>query len=189
MDTKVDAGHGALLGIVTSLFSCVPGYHTTVFGVVSDCLLDHLPGIKTSGSTMEVIPALPRLQISTSLPRYLVSAGVQLRAGSSPVEPSLVRCTGSACVQNLQAQNLQEGALRVCRSHVFCPEQIRAVRISHTKARTGCEIILPKTVRILGHLRKSFFSLTELFYFILFFKEIFIYFERVTKRGRDTESE
>ncbi|XP_060143228.1 trafficking protein particle complex subunit 9 isoform X5 [Globicephala melas] len=45
------------------------GYHTTVFGVFSDCLLDNLPGIKTSGSTVEVIPALPRLQISTSLPR------------------------------------------------------------------------------------------------------------------------
>ncbi|XP_063499643.1 trafficking protein particle complex subunit 9 isoform X9 [Symphalangus syndactylus] len=47
----------------------VNGYHTTVFGVFSDCLLDNLPGIKTSGSTVEVIPALPRLQISTSLPR------------------------------------------------------------------------------------------------------------------------
>lgn len=47
----------------------VNGYHTTVFGVVSNCLLDHLPAIKTSGSTVEVIPALPRLQISTSLPR------------------------------------------------------------------------------------------------------------------------
>nr|XP_051687490.1 trafficking protein particle complex subunit 9-like isoform X1 [Oryctolagus cuniculus] len=32
----------------------VNGYHTTIFGVVSDCLLDHLPGIKTSGSTVEV---------------------------------------------------------------------------------------------------------------------------------------
>ncbi|XP_054564447.1 trafficking protein particle complex subunit 9 isoform X2 [Eptesicus fuscus] len=47
----------------------VNGYHTTVFGVFSDCLLDNLPGIKTNGSTVEVIPALPRLQISTSLPR------------------------------------------------------------------------------------------------------------------------
>ncbi|XP_036119746.1 trafficking protein particle complex subunit 9 isoform X2 [Molossus molossus] len=47
----------------------VNGYHTTVFGVFSDCLLDNLPGIKTSGSTVEVIPALPRVQISTSLPR------------------------------------------------------------------------------------------------------------------------
>ncbi|XP_066121704.1 trafficking protein particle complex subunit 9 isoform X1 [Saccopteryx bilineata] len=47
----------------------VNGYHTTVFGVFSDCLLDSLPGVKTSGSTVEVIPALPRLQISTSLPR------------------------------------------------------------------------------------------------------------------------
>nr|XP_051686106.1 trafficking protein particle complex subunit 9-like [Oryctolagus cuniculus] len=50
----------------------VNGYHTTVFGVVSDCLRDQLPGIKTSGSTVEVIPALPRLQISTSLPRYQI---------------------------------------------------------------------------------------------------------------------
>uniref|UniRef100_A0A8D1DWF7 Trafficking protein particle complex subunit 9 n=1 Tax=Sus scrofa TaxID=9823 RepID=A0A8D1DWF7_PIG len=47
----------------------VNGYHTTVFGVFSDCFLDNLPGVKTGGSTVEVIPALPRLQISTSLPR------------------------------------------------------------------------------------------------------------------------
>ncbi|XP_038615904.1 trafficking protein particle complex subunit 9 [Tachyglossus aculeatus] len=47
----------------------VNGYHTCVFGVFSDCLLDNLPGIKTNGSTVEVVPALPRLQISTSLPR------------------------------------------------------------------------------------------------------------------------
>lgn len=49
-----------------------------VFGVFSDCLLDNLPGVKTSGSTVEVIPALPRLQISTSLPRY--GSGVCLPA-------------------------------------------------------------------------------------------------------------
>lgn len=58
----------ALSGVVKPTV-CVAGYHTTVFGVFSDCLLDNLPGLKTSGSTVEVIPALPRLQISTSLPR------------------------------------------------------------------------------------------------------------------------
>nr|XP_021157057.1 trafficking protein particle complex subunit 9 isoform X2 [Columba livia] len=47
----------------------VNGYHTSVFGVYSDCLLDNLPGVKTNGCAVEVIPALPRLQISTSLPR------------------------------------------------------------------------------------------------------------------------
>lgn len=47
----------------------VNGYHTSVFGVFSDCQLESLPGLKTSGCTVEVIPALPRLQISTSLPR------------------------------------------------------------------------------------------------------------------------
>ncbi|XP_066571939.1 trafficking protein particle complex subunit 9 isoform X2 [Amia ocellicauda] len=47
----------------------VNGYHTSVFGVTSDCLLEGLPGVKTSGVTVEVIPALPRLQLSTSLPR------------------------------------------------------------------------------------------------------------------------
>ncbi|XP_072183487.1 trafficking protein particle complex subunit 9 isoform X2 [Excalfactoria chinensis] len=47
----------------------INGYHTSVFGVFSDCLLDSLPGVKTNGCTVEVIPALPRLQISTSLPR------------------------------------------------------------------------------------------------------------------------
>uniref|UniRef100_A0A8C4H031 Trafficking protein particle complex subunit 9 n=1 Tax=Dicentrarchus labrax TaxID=13489 RepID=A0A8C4H031_DICLA len=47
----------------------VNGYHTSVFGVTSDCLLEGLPGLKTSGCLVEVIPSLPRLQLSTSLPR------------------------------------------------------------------------------------------------------------------------
>uniref|UniRef100_A0A7N6ADD0 Trs120/TRAPPC9 N-terminal domain-containing protein n=1 Tax=Anabas testudineus TaxID=64144 RepID=A0A7N6ADD0_ANATE len=47
----------------------VNGYHTSVFGVTSDCLLEGLPGVKSSGCLVEVIPALPRLQLSTSLPR------------------------------------------------------------------------------------------------------------------------
>nr|XP_033789554.1 trafficking protein particle complex subunit 9 isoform X3 [Geotrypetes seraphini]XP_033789555.1 trafficking protein particle complex subunit 9 isoform X3 [Geotrypetes seraphini]XP_033789556.1 trafficking protein particle complex subunit 9 isoform X3 [Geotrypetes seraphini]XP_033789557.1 trafficking protein particle complex subunit 9 isoform X3 [Geotrypetes seraphini] len=47
----------------------INGYHTSVFGVSSDCLLENLPGLKSNCSTVEVIPALPRLQISTSLPR------------------------------------------------------------------------------------------------------------------------
>ncbi|XP_072225979.1 trafficking protein particle complex subunit 9 isoform X2 [Leuresthes tenuis] len=47
----------------------VNGYHTSVFGVTSDCLLEDLPGVKTSGCLVEVIPSLPRLQLSTSLPR------------------------------------------------------------------------------------------------------------------------
>ncbi|XP_061885324.1 trafficking protein particle complex subunit 9 isoform X1 [Entelurus aequoreus] len=47
----------------------VNGYHTSVFGVTSDCLLEGLPGVKTDGCLLEVVPSLPRLQLSTSLPR------------------------------------------------------------------------------------------------------------------------
>ncbi|XP_041045096.1 trafficking protein particle complex subunit 9 isoform X2 [Carcharodon carcharias] len=47
----------------------VNGYQTSVFGVSSDCLLEDLHGVKTNGCTVEVVPALPRLQITTSLPR------------------------------------------------------------------------------------------------------------------------
>uniref|UniRef100_A0A8C7FE45 Trafficking protein particle complex subunit 9 n=1 Tax=Oncorhynchus kisutch TaxID=8019 RepID=A0A8C7FE45_ONCKI len=47
----------------------VNGYHTSVFGVTSDCLLEGLPSVLTSGCVVEVIPSLPRLQLSTSLPR------------------------------------------------------------------------------------------------------------------------
>ncbi|XP_067111585.1 trafficking protein particle complex subunit 9 [Osmerus mordax] len=47
----------------------VNGYHTSVFGVTSDCLLEALPSVKTSGCLVEVVPSLPRLQLSTSLPR------------------------------------------------------------------------------------------------------------------------
>lgn len=48
----------------------IQGYQTSVFGVTSDCLLEGLPGVKTEGCLVEVIPALPRLQLSTSLPRF-----------------------------------------------------------------------------------------------------------------------
>ncbi|XP_024113727.1 trafficking protein particle complex subunit 9 isoform X2 [Oryzias melastigma] len=47
----------------------VNGYHTSVFGVSSDCLLEDLANVKSSGCLVEVIPSLPRLQLSTSLPR------------------------------------------------------------------------------------------------------------------------
>ncbi|XP_062918897.1 trafficking protein particle complex subunit 9 isoform X1 [Mobula hypostoma] len=47
----------------------VNGYQTSVFGVSSDCLLENLSGVKVNGCTVEVVPALPRLQITTSLPR------------------------------------------------------------------------------------------------------------------------
>ncbi|XP_069777776.1 trafficking protein particle complex subunit 9 isoform X4 [Narcine bancroftii] len=47
----------------------VNGYQTSVFGVTSDCLLENLSGVKVNGYTVEVVPALPRLQITTSLPR------------------------------------------------------------------------------------------------------------------------
>ncbi|XP_017286658.1 trafficking protein particle complex subunit 9 isoform X1 [Kryptolebias marmoratus] len=47
----------------------INGYHTSVFGVTSDCLLEDLAAVKTSGCLVEVIPSLPRLQLSTSLPR------------------------------------------------------------------------------------------------------------------------
>ncbi|XP_056308430.1 trafficking protein particle complex subunit 9-like, partial [Danio aesculapii] len=47
----------------------VNGYHTSVFGVSSDCLLEGLMGVKSSGCMVEVVPSLPRLQLSTSLPR------------------------------------------------------------------------------------------------------------------------
>ncbi|XP_060771357.1 trafficking protein particle complex subunit 9 isoform X1 [Neoarius graeffei] len=47
----------------------VSGYHTSVFGVSSDCVLDSLVGVKSSGCVVEVVPSLPRLQLTTSLPR------------------------------------------------------------------------------------------------------------------------
>uniref|UniRef100_A0A8C1GSM5 Trafficking protein particle complex 9 n=1 Tax=Cyprinus carpio TaxID=7962 RepID=A0A8C1GSM5_CYPCA len=47
----------------------INGYHTSVFGVSSDCLLEGLVGVKSSGCMVEVVPSLPRLQLCTSLPR------------------------------------------------------------------------------------------------------------------------
>ncbi|GCB65765.1 hypothetical protein scyTo_0000464 [Scyliorhinus torazame] len=65
----------------------VNGYQTSVFGVSSDCLLESLPAVKTNGCTVEVVPALPRLQITTSLPRsahtLLPSSGDEVSSSAS----------------------------------------------------------------------------------------------------------
>uniref|UniRef100_A0A8C1SBX4 Trafficking protein particle complex 9 n=1 Tax=Cyprinus carpio TaxID=7962 RepID=A0A8C1SBX4_CYPCA len=58
--------YGTFLNMI---FANVAGYHTSVFGVSSDCLLEGLVGVKSSGCMVEVVPSLPRLQLCTSLPR------------------------------------------------------------------------------------------------------------------------
>uniref|UniRef100_A0A674CQU6 Trafficking protein particle complex subunit 9 n=1 Tax=Salmo trutta TaxID=8032 RepID=A0A674CQU6_SALTR len=75
----------------------VNGYHTSVFGVTSDCLLDGLPSVLTSGCMVEVIPSLPRLQLSTSLPR-----------SAHPLQPSKEELSSSVSVQlfNGETQHL-----------------------------------------------------------------------------------
>uniref|UniRef100_A0A673ZY66 Trafficking protein particle complex subunit 9 n=1 Tax=Salmo trutta TaxID=8032 RepID=A0A673ZY66_SALTR len=74
----------------------VNGYHTSVFGVTSDCLLDGLPSVRTSGCMVEVIPSLPRLQLSTSLPR-----------SAHPLQPSKEELSSSVSVQLFNGETQQ----------------------------------------------------------------------------------
>lgn len=55
---------------LNQIFANIAGYHTSVLGVSSDCLLEGLVGVKSSGCMVEVVPSLPRLQLCTSLPRF-----------------------------------------------------------------------------------------------------------------------
>uniref|UniRef100_A0A3B4GJC9 Trafficking protein particle complex 9 n=1 Tax=Pundamilia nyererei TaxID=303518 RepID=A0A3B4GJC9_9CICH len=86
----------------------VNGYHTSVFGVTSDCLLDGLPGVKTSGCLVEVIPALPRLQLQTSLPRsgtlctLSFSVSVQLFNGETQQLTITLENIGSEDIETLE---------------------------------------------------------------------------------------
>ncbi|XP_036826569.1 trafficking protein particle complex subunit 9 isoform X3 [Oncorhynchus mykiss] len=74
----------------------INGYHTSVFGVTSDCLLDGLPSVRTSGCVVEVIPSLPRLQLSTSLPR-----------SAHPLRPSKEELSSSVSVQLFNGETQQ----------------------------------------------------------------------------------
>uniref|UniRef100_A0A6Q2ZAD4 Trafficking protein particle complex 9 n=1 Tax=Esox lucius TaxID=8010 RepID=A0A6Q2ZAD4_ESOLU len=74
----------------------VNGYHTSVFGVTSDCLLDSLTSVRTSGCLVEVIPSLPRLQLSTSLPR-----------SAHPLQPSKEELSSSVSVQLFNGETQQ----------------------------------------------------------------------------------
>ncbi|XP_041739682.1 trafficking protein particle complex subunit 9 isoform X3 [Coregonus clupeaformis] len=74
----------------------VNGYHTSVFGVTSDCLLEGLPSVRTSGCMVEVIPSLPRLQLSTSLPR-----------SAHALQPSKEELSSSVSVQLFNGETQQ----------------------------------------------------------------------------------
>lgn len=73
----VNGEFGTVPVLLSQIISIIPnlclapnsGYRTSVFGVTSDCMLEALTGVKTSGCLVEVIPSLPRLQLSTSIPR------------------------------------------------------------------------------------------------------------------------
>uniref|UniRef100_A0A673AM49 Trafficking protein particle complex 9 n=1 Tax=Sphaeramia orbicularis TaxID=375764 RepID=A0A673AM49_9TELE len=87
----------------------VNGYHTSVFGVTSDCLLESLPNVKTSGCLVEVIPSLPRLQLSTSLPRSETSkeelsssVSVQLFNGETQQLTITLENIGSEDIESLE---------------------------------------------------------------------------------------
>lgn len=59
-----------IISIILNLYLAPnSGYRTSVFGVTSECMLEALAGVKSSGCLVEVIPSLPRLQLSTSIPR------------------------------------------------------------------------------------------------------------------------
>ncbi|XP_075067777.1 trafficking protein particle complex subunit 9 isoform X3 [Mixophyes fleayi] len=94
----------------------VNGYHTSVFGVYSDCLLDNLPCLKNNGCTVDVIPALPRLQISTSLPRSAhalqpsnddVSAHVSVQMYNGETQKLLIKLEniGTEPLENLEVSS------------------------------------------------------------------------------------
>ncbi|XP_031441795.1 trafficking protein particle complex subunit 9 isoform X2 [Clupea harengus] len=85
----------------------VNGYHTSVFGVSSDCLLEGLPAVKTSGCMVEVVPSLPRLQLSTSLPRSAHPTSEDL---SSSVSLQLFNGESqqlTITLENIGAENLE----------------------------------------------------------------------------------
>nr|CAD7455127.1 unnamed protein product [Timema tahoe] len=63
------------------------GYSTHTLGVKSNCRLRHMPGFPHPHYTVEVIPTLPLLQVSTSLPKQLspsdIASCISLYAGES----------------------------------------------------------------------------------------------------------
>nr|CAD7410818.1 unnamed protein product [Timema poppensis] len=65
----------------------IQGYSTHTLGVKSNCRLRHMPGFPHPHYTVEVIPTLPLLQVSTSLPKQLspsdIASCISLYAGES----------------------------------------------------------------------------------------------------------
>ncbi|KAM8882831.1 trafficking protein particle complex subunit 9 isoform 1-T1 [Synchiropus picturatus] len=102
-----------LVGIPqTSGNIAINGYHASVFGVTSECLLENLPSVKSSGCLVEVIPSLPRLQLSTSLPRSAItpqskeelssSVALQLYNGESQQLTVTLENFGSVDIETLE---------------------------------------------------------------------------------------
>uniref|UniRef100_A0A1A8EUR1 Trafficking protein particle complex 9 n=2 Tax=Nothobranchius korthausae TaxID=1143690 RepID=A0A1A8EUR1_9TELE len=120
----------------------VNGYHTSVFGVTSDCLLEDLPAVKTSGCLLEVIPSLPRLQLGTSLPR----------SAHTPQPMSKEELSSSVSVQLLNGETQQ---LTITLENIGC-EDIETLEVTskvvNTKEKVFSNFLSWKLEEALSHL-------------------------------------
>ncbi|CAM1328735.1 TRAPPC9 (predicted) [Pycnogonum litorale] len=90
------------------------GYTTHVLGVKSNCKLIDLPAIKEPTYSIEVVPALPQVQVTTSLPKsatfssladtashVVTSASISLYAGQTQECTITLTCIGSYNVEKV----------------------------------------------------------------------------------------
>lgn len=90
------------------------GYTTQVLGVKSNCKLRDLNGIKRQFYSVDIIPALPQLQVTTSLPKastfsslanssaVVMSAAVTIFAGESRECTITLKNTGKEMVERIE---------------------------------------------------------------------------------------
>lgn len=71
------------------------GYTTTVLGVESHCRLRNIPSISVDHYEVTVVPALPLLRVTTSLPKAVNTLGV---------DPSEAKMSTSAAVTLLAGE-------------------------------------------------------------------------------------
>ncbi|XP_063041125.1 trafficking protein particle complex subunit 9 [Engraulis encrasicolus] len=132
----------------------INGYHTSVFGVSSDCLLEGLPTVKTGGCMVEVVPSLPRLQLSTSLPRSAHPTSEEL---SSSVSLQLFNGESqqlTITLENIGTENLE--TLELTSKTLTTKEKLFGEfvswdlqeALSHLPLKPGQSLTIPVTVKV-----------------------------------------
>lgn len=104
----------------------ITGYTTNILGVESHCRLSSLPILKKSHFMVDVVPPLPLLKVTTSLPKATHFLGLEQKEKSASCSALISLMSGESCEYEVRLTN--SGKIPVDSIDVFLEEDDEGIR-------------------------------------------------------------